>query len=138
VTLVPLHAKLGAFALEPIRLVLEGHNLSVGNVGVGYQVGPPVGSLDPTIHDGVGIVGGYQGEDAGSHSRIVSLDELQLANVCCVLGIEALVGVDVTPVVHSDPLELHIRYTDSASPTILIVGKLNLGKLAGLLGLLPR
>ena len=55
-----------------------------------------------------------------SDARIITWSEIQFSNMATLFHGKYLVEINISIVVHSDPLEFHVGDTDRTSPTVLV------------------
>mmetsp|Transcript_53487 Transcript_53487/g.150257 ORF Transcript_53487/g.150257 Transcript_53487/m.150257 type:complete len:358 (+) Transcript_53487:1005-2078(+) len=135
VPFVPFDTQLGTSILEPLCLFVKILDLRLSQIRVRDQIAT-ISRFDLGVS--YRLTGGYQGQNARSDSRIVSRPEFEFTHICGLFHMEAFVQINITIVVHANPLELKIGRTDGTSPTILVVFQLDLCGFVGNLWLLSE
>ena len=111
-------ALLGTTISVPLSLAIKVLDLRPGQLGMTGQI-PSVCRFD------FGIRTGFHGRDqvVNTHSdaRIITWSEIQFSNMATLFHGKYLVEINISIVVHSDPLEFHVGDTDRTSPTVLVV-----------------
>mmetsp|Transcript_2093 Transcript_2093/g.3846 ORF Transcript_2093/g.3846 Transcript_2093/m.3846 type:complete len:529 (-) Transcript_2093:258-1844(-) len=122
-SLVPFDAQFGARILEPLCLVVEILDLRICQLRVRDQV-PSIGCPDFRIHHA--FRGGHQTENSGPNSWIFTGSKVQTSDVGTLFKVESFIEIDISLVVHTDPLEFEIGGSHGTRPSVFVVFEFDL------------